>query len=203
MKNNYSFGENIKNIKALIFTKLFYKKARLIRLPFYIRGAKFFSYGQGFTTGYGCRIEMFNLKNSKEAIIEIGENVKLGDYVHIAAGEKVVLGDNCLLASKIYISDITHGNYSNDSIDSSPDIPPDIRPLSTKPVYIGENVWIGENVCILPGVTIGKGSIIGANSVITKSVNEFTIVAGIPAKPIKIYNSNIERWENVRSEYEK
>lgn len=200
MKNNYSFSENLKNVKALIFTKLFYRKARLIRLPFYIRGAQYFSYGQGFTTGYSCRIEMFNLNNSKEALIEIGNNVKIGDHVHIAAGEKVILGDNCLLASKIYISDISHGNYSPHSNDSSPDVPPDIRPLSTKPVYIGNNVWIGENVCILPGVTIGEGSIIGANSVVTKNINKNTIVAGIPATPIKIYNVNKNIWENVRRE---
>ena len=66
----------------------------------------------------------------------------------------------------------------------------EIAPLSREihsngPIHIGENVWIGDKVTILPNVTIGKGCIIAANAVVTKSIPEFSVVAGVPAKIIK------------------
>ena len=54
---------------------------------------------------------------------------------------------------------------------------------------IEENVWIGYGVAILPDVTIGKGSIIGANSVITKNIAPYSVVAGVPGKAIKNFES--------------
>lgn len=54
-----------------------------------------------------------------------------------------------------------------------------------KEIHVGEDCWIGGNVCILPGVVIGKGSVVGAGSVVTKSVPEFTVVAGNPARFIR------------------
>ncbi|WP_194191048.1 DapH/DapD/GlmU-related protein [Clostridium chrysemydis] len=197
MKNSYGISEILKNIFSLIYTKLCFKDARLIRRPVYVRGKKFFSYGKGFTTGYNCRIEIFDtgLGNSKKLII--GENCKIGDYVHIAAGENVIIGDNCLMASKIYISDINHGDYSGEFEYSSPTIPPDSRSLYTKPVKIGNNVWIGENACVLPGVMIGDGCIVGANSIVNKNIPNNSIVAGSPAEIIKKYNFELKKWERI------
>jgi virginiamycin A acetyltransferase len=58
--------------------------------------------------------------------------------------------------------------------------------MTTKgPIVIGNNVWIGDNVIITDGVTIGDGAVIGAGSVVTKNVEPFDIVAGVPAKVIK------------------
>lgn len=54
-----------------------------------------------------------------------------------------------------------------------------------KPTYIGNDVWIGDNVLIIPGVRIGDGAIIAAGSVVTKDVQPYSIVAGIPANIIK------------------
>ncbi|MDF2801500.1 MAG: hypothetical protein K0S61_1403 [Anaerocolumna sp.] len=195
MKNGYSFGEIIKNLISLIYTKLFFKYARLIRRPIYIRGKKFLSYGKGFTTGYGCRLEMFNIHSNNSPKLIIGTNCKIGDHVHIAAGESVTIGDNCLLASKIYISDISHGDYSNSENASNPSTPPDERKLTTNQVIVGNNVWIGDNVCILPGVKIGSGVVVGANAVVNKDIPDNCIAVGIPARVIKKFNANSEIWE--------
>lgn len=54
-----------------------------------------------------------------------------------------------------------------------------------KEIHVGEDCWIGGNVVILPGVSIGRGSVVGAGSVVTKSVDEFTVVAGNPARVIR------------------
>ena len=129
MKNGYGLGEIFKNVISLVYTRMFYKGARLIRRPIYVRGKRFLKYGEGFTTGYNCRLEMIDTGIVEDKKLIIGKNCKIGDYVHIAAGEKVIIGDNCLMASKIYISDINHGDYSGIFEYSSPDVPPDNRPL--------------------------------------------------------------------------
>ncbi|MEK4994793.1 DapH/DapD/GlmU-related protein [Paenibacillus sp. FSL H7-0918] len=199
MVNNYGLGEILKNMISLIYTRIFYKGARLVRRPIYVRGKRFLDYGQGFTTGYNCRFEMFDSGSGSNKKIIIGDKCKFGDYVHIASGEKVLIGNNCLLASKIFISDISHGNYSDSSLSSTPDVPPDERPIFSRPVSIGNNVWIGENVCILPGVSIGNGCIIGANSVVNKDIPENCIAVGSPAKVVKKYNDITKKWVRYSS----
>lgn len=188
MKNGYGLGEIFKNVISLVYTRMFYKGARLIRRPIYVRGKKYLVYGKGFTTGYGCRLEMFDTGISDLKKLLIGKNCKIGDYVHIAAGERVTIGDNCLMASNIFISDVSHGDYSGIDEFSAPNIPPDKRPLNVNPVSIGENVWIGENVCILPGVNIGNGSIIGANSVVNRNIPKDSIAVGSPVSIVRKYD---------------
>lgn len=56
-------------------------------------------------------------------------------------------------------------------------------------VVIGDRVWIGDKVTILPDVEIGQGTIVGANSVVTKSIPEYCIVAGNPAKVIRSFSA--------------
>lgn len=197
MKNKYSIKEKIKNIISLIYTKFFYKKARLIRRPIYIRGKKLLEYGNGFTTGYNCRIEMFGDYDENIKKIVIGNNCKIGDNVHLTSKEKIEIGDNVLVASHVFISDNSHGEYKGTINDSDPNIPPDERKIISNPVKIGDNTWIGENVCVLLGVNIGKGCIIGANSVVNKDVPDYCIAAGTPAKVIKKYNFTTKIWERV------
>lgn len=119
------------------------------------------------------------LKTSK---IIIGNNVSISNWTHIAALNEITISNNCLIGSKVHITDHYHGDTSN-LITS---IPPQARPLvSHGPVYIDENVWIGDGVVILPNVIIGRGAIIGANSVVNKNVEPYSVVAGVPAKKIR------------------
>ena len=181
---------------CFIYTKILYGGGgRLIRLPIDVRGKKCIDFGHGLTTGYGCRLESFSEDGSKTLFF--GNNVQINDYVHINALKSVHIGDNVLIASKVFITDLAHGSYTGDENDSLPDTIVKDRPLSSKPVVIGNNVWIGELCSILPGVTIGENSIIGSNSVVTKSIPANSIAAGNPAKVIKQFNFNTKRWERV------
>ena len=192
----YGYSGLLKLFNNLIRTKLYFKKCRLIRFPIEIRGKQFINFGIGLTTGVGCRIEAYPfIKES--TIIQFGNNVEINDYVHIAAIESIKIGNNVLIASKVFITDITHGTYSGRETHDSPNTIPKFRTLKSKPVEIHDNVWIGENVSILPGVIIGYGAIIGANSVVTKSIPPQTIAVGNPAKIIKYYNEKTLKWEGL------
>lgn len=195
--NYYTLSELAKLVYSAILTKVFYRGCLLIRRPFYVRGKPRIQFGKGFTSGYNCRIEVFGDKKDKETKLIFGSNCKIGDNVHIAVLGRVVIGDDCLMASKIYISDLSHGDYSGTEEQASPWSIPNDRPLTSEPIEIGDKVWIGENVCILRGVRIGNGVIIGANSVVTKNIPDNSIVAGVPAKVIKQFNNQKGRWEAV------
>lgn len=182
---------------CLVRTKLFYPDAKIIRFPFDIRNSKNIKLGKGFTTGRMCRLEVAEESAKTNKIcLEIGDNVRLNELVHIAALDCVKIGNNSAIGAKSFISDLNHGDFSGKTpFDVT--IPHALRPLSAKPVIIGENVWIGESVCILPGVTVGDGAIIGALSNVTKSVPAYSIAVGNPAKVIKRYNFETKCWERV------
>jgi len=178
----------------MVRTKIIFPNARILRFPIDIRGKKYIRVGAGFTTGVGCRLEAYP-RIAGEAVMIFGENIEMNDYVHITAMQSVTIGNNVLIASKVYISDCVHGSYKGDKDDTPPTTPPRQRAYSTAPVIINDNVWIGENVCILPGVNIGYGTIIGANSVVSRSLPANVIAVGAPATPIKVYNVETTKWE--------
>jgi lipopolysaccharide O-acetyltransferase len=166
---------------------------RIIRRPFYIRNFGQIRFGSKFTAGVGLRVDIIN----KKAKLLIAEGVQLNDYCHIGVVERVSIGANTLVASKVFISDHSHGLFKNSCDASRPDVLPIERPLESAPVTIGENVWIGENVQILPGVNIGDGAVIGASAVVTKNIPKYSLAVGNPARIIKKYNFELNFWEQV------
>lgn len=194
----YNLFQIIKLFYLVCRTKIIFSKARIIRFPIDIRGKKYIRVSEGFTTGRYCRIEAYPSDNSN-VIISFGKNVQINDFVHITGMKKVCIGNNVLLASKIYISDCSHGSYSGNINDSYPESFVVERTYMKNSVIIEDNVWIGESVSILPGVNIGKNSIIGANSVVTKSIPANCIAVGNPAKVVKKFNFQNMNWESVKS----
>lgn len=62
---------------------------------------------------------------------------------------------------------------------------------------IGDNVWLSDSVVVLGTVSIGEGCIIGAGSVVTSDIPPNSIAVGTPAKVIKHYSFETEKWENI------
>jgi len=179
----------------VILSRLFFGRVKVVRRPFYVRGKKYIKINRGFTSGVGLRLDAFPTED--KVCLEIGDDVQVNDYVHIAVCNSVKIGRNVLIASKVFITDHNHGFYGFGGRHSSPEIPPLKRPLSSAPVVIKDNVWIGEFAAVLPGVTIGEGSIIGAMSVVTKDIPPFCIAVGSPVKVVKKYNFNSKKWEKM------
>jgi acetyltransferase-like isoleucine patch superfamily enzyme len=115
-----------------------------------------------------------------DAEIVIGDYCLISPGVRISAAESIRIGDNCMFAANVIVSDSDwHGIYNR------------IRPFRcTKPVVIENNVWLGERVIINKGVTIGENSVVGAGSIVTKSIPANSVAAGNPARIIKTINPN-------------
>ncbi|KAH7558829.1 maltose O-acetyltransferase-like protein [Bipolaris maydis] len=123
--------------------------------------------------------------------MDYGYNVRLGENVFInfnsvfldtcliTVGSRTLVGPNCSFYSGTHPLDPAVRNGTQ-------------GPELGKEIHVGEDCWIGGNVCILPGVTIGKGSVVGAGSVVTKSVPDFTVVAGNPARFIRKIETSMD-----------
>ena len=113
--------------------------------------------------------------------IEIGENfysnhnLIILDCNKVKFGKNVFIGPNCSFYCAQHPLSI---NQRNKGLEYA------------KPITVGDNVWFGGNVTVLSGITIGNGAVIGAGSVITKDVPDNVVVAGNPAKIIKVINQN-------------
>lgn len=128
----------------------------------------------------------------------VGGNVRIYEGVWIEPGKGLVIGDDAVIspgviittAGGVQIGDRVLIGYGTKIISANHIIPTDRGSIrfsghELKPVVIENDVWIGTQAVILPGITIGEGAVVAAGSVVTKDVESFTIVAGVPAKEIR------------------
>ena len=191
---NYHIYSFLNLIISFAYTKVFHFRSRLIRLPVDLRGVKYIDFGKNLTTGKNCRIEAYDFNKIKEKLIIFGNNIQINDMVHIAARKKIIIEDNVLMASRIFITDHNHGSF--DGYDDL-NINYIDKKVVCKDVIIKKNVWIGENCNILPGVTIGEFSVIGAGSTVTKSIPAYSIAVGSPAVVVKVYDLKEKKLKKI------
>lgn len=163
-----------------------------IDFPFLINHQQNIVIGSHTTILANSRINLYQ-QNGKMPKVRIGEHCYIGYYFSLLAGADIKIGDNVLIASNVLITSENH------SIDPESEISYMDQPLNGKSVNIGEGSWIGEKVCILSGVSIGKKCVIGAGSVVTKSIDDYTIAVGNPARPIKKYDFLQHKWIGIDS----
>lgn len=177
-------------IRNLVYKKLysFYKAGEIgsagagfkASYPLHICRGESIKIGRNFRCHKRNRLEVAT--KSRDVKIEIGDNVHMTWDCHIGAIDKVTIGNNVLIGSRVLITDHQHGRIDAAALSMHPID----RPLWSKgPVTICDNVWIGEGAAIMPGVTIGENAIIGANAVVTKDVPANCVAAGNPAKIIR------------------
>lgn len=128
----------------------------------------------------GSRINEFVLIRSPESKLILGKNSHIGPFSVIFTGTYgITIGENVMIAPHCCFAEGSHeyrnldvpmlwaGNFSNG------------------PIILEDDVWIGANCTILHNVRIGNGSIIGAGSVVTRDVEPYSIMGGVPARKIK------------------
>ncbi|HQG76623.1 MAG TPA: acyltransferase [Bacteroidales bacterium] len=115
-----------------------------------------------------------------------------GDFSYIGSLSTIQAYDDCIVFIGKH-TQISHNVriYTQTNI-ADQDFRNNKRLFFTGNVIIQDYVWIGANVFINPGITIGENSIVGANAVVTKDVPPNAIVAGVPAKIIKIKSGEIK-----------
>jgi acetyltransferase-like isoleucine patch superfamily enzyme len=109
--------------------------------------------------------------------IKIGKNCSINSFCFIHATGGVEIGDNTRIAEKVSIHAMNHNYINRNQLI----INQGRRAMGIK---IGNDVWIGAGAKILDGVEIGDGCVVAAGSVVTKSIESYLVVAGVPAKII-------------------
>ncbi len=151
-----------------------------------IRGAHRMQIGSRVALGDFCWIEAVERYGDGRFLPElsIGDDVAISDLTHISCVRRISIGAGCLLGSKIYIGDHSHGSTRNYA--QMKHLAPAARPLDdAAEIVIGERVWIGDGAVILAGAQIAAGSILGANCVASLRVERPALIAGIPARVIR------------------
>lgn len=104
--------------------------------------------------------------------IRVGKDTIIGEGAVLDGRDNLAIGDHVAFATEVMVYNAEHDVKSEDFH------------AITAPVEIGDYVFIGPRAIILPGVKIGKGAVVAAGAVVVKNVGEYSIVGGIPAKPI-------------------
>lgn len=105
--------------------------------------------------------------------ITIGKDSIIGEKAVLDGRDKLIIGDHVDIASEVMIYNAEHDIHAED-----------FTKAHIEPTIIEDYVFIGPRAIILPGVRLGKGAIVAAGAVVSKSVEPFTIVGGVPAKAI-------------------
>jgi acetyltransferase-like isoleucine patch superfamily enzyme len=158
-------------------------------LCFVCRGVKFeigpdatVSLGRWSWLGQGCKVR------AHEGQVSIGAKSVLGQECTISSYQHVSIGRECIVADRVMMIDFDHGVVEVE------------RPIREQGIYkrdvrVGHNVWIGYGACVLRGVTVGNNCVIGTYAVVNKDVPDDAVVAGIPARVLRMRDApKTFRW---------
>jgi acetyltransferase-like isoleucine patch superfamily enzyme len=133
--------------------------------------------------GHGTKIR------AHEGEVVIGAKSVLGQECTISAFQHVSIGRECIVADRVMLIDFDHGVVEVER-------PIRLQGIYKRDVRVGHNVWMGYGACVLRGVTVGHNSIVGTSAVVTTDVPENAVVAGIPARVIRMRDKpETFRWE--------
>lgn len=110
----------------------------------------------------------------------IGDNSVINRQCRLDTRGGLTIGANVSISENVIILTASHDIYARDFAGTQ------------SPVVIGDYVFIATRAMILPGVTIGHGAVVAAGAVVTKSVSDYEVVAGIPARQIGSRRSDLE-----------
>ncbi|MEJ7875985.1 MAG: acyltransferase [Solirubrobacterales bacterium] len=114
-----------------------------------------------------------------EGEVEIGPKTVIGQEVTISAYQRVVIGEQCVVADRAMFIDFDHGIVEVERAIR-------VQGIYKRDVVIGANVWVGYGAAFLRGVTVGDNSVVGTSAVVARDVPANAVVGGIPAHIIRM-----------------
>lgn len=134
--------------------------------------------GENTIIMHGAVLHVYNFRDLPHAGIWIGKDSLVGEYSVIRGQGGVTIGD------RVYTSPFTQIIAVNHVFDD-PNKPFVDQGITAEGIIIEDDVWLGAGAVITDGVRVGRGSVVAAGAVVTKDVPPHTVVAGVPARPIK------------------
>ena len=132
--------------------------------------------------GHGTKIRCH------EGVVSIGAKTVMGQECTISAFQHVSIGRECVIADRVMLIDFDHGVVEVER-------PIRLQGIYKRDVRVGSNCWIGYGACLLRGVTVGDNCVIGTNTVVTKDVPDNAVVAGAPARVLRMREAPTSlRW---------
>ena len=139
--------------------------------------------GRWAWVGHGCKIRVH------EGEVSIGAKTVIGQDCTISAYQRISIGRECILADRVMLIDFDHGAVEVER-------PVRLQGIYKRDVHVGHNVWMGYGACVLRGVSIGDNSIVGTSAVVTSSMPANAVLAGVPARVIRMREApTAMRWE--------
>ncbi len=152
--------------------------------PIFLSGIKNMFLGERVRVYPHSRIECIGGK------IVIGNNVSIGQCLHLISGVEVEIGNDVTISANVFISDVEH-QYEKISEHIMS------QPLNKAKVAIGDNSFLGYGCVIRAGTVLGKQCVVGANSVVKGKFPDCCVIAGNPARIIKKYDQINKCWVRV------
>ncbi len=125
-----------------------------------------------------------------EGEVEIGAKTVIGQECTISAYRLVRIGEQCVIADRAMFIDFDHGVVEVER-------PIRLQGIYMRDVAVGSNVWVGYGACVLRGVNVGDNAILGTSTVVTRDIPANAVVAGIPARILRMRDApSALRWAN-------
>lgn len=148
--------------------------------------------GKNTIVMHGAILHVYNFRNLPKACIRIGQDCLIGEYTVIRGQGGVHIGDRVYTSPFTQILAVNH-------VFTDPTRPFIEQGITAEGIFIEDDVWLGAGAIITDGVRIGHNSIVAAGAVVTKTVDPYSIVAGVPARLIKKVGEGIpsQKSQNI------
>jgi acetyltransferase-like isoleucine patch superfamily enzyme len=138
-----------------------------------------------------CVLRLLGMRLGKNSAIFLGAEIRSPSKITI--GSRTIVGHGCVLDGRGGLQVGSDVNFSSEVMIWTAQHDPQSADFVTRfaPVVIEDRAWISCRAIVLPGVTIGEGAVVAAGAVVTRSIEPYSLVGGVPAKLIGKRNPNL------------